>query len=106
MRKAKKLPRPNLEPTIIDVTGDIILIVPAGKKQHKFLVSLFTLCLASPVFSAMLGNSCFREGLDLQKHKSRKDPKSRFELKLENDNPDAMEIILNVIHLRGEDVPR
>ncbi|KAF8242624.1 hypothetical protein K440DRAFT_638636 [Wilcoxina mikolae CBS 423.85] len=53
----------------------------------------------------MLGTSRFKEGLELQKHKSRKDSESRFEIKLEDDSPDAMETILNAIHQRGEGVP-
>ncbi|KAF8241854.1 hypothetical protein K440DRAFT_641108 [Wilcoxina mikolae CBS 423.85] len=105
MGKTKKLLPHNLESTIIDEAGDVILIASAGKKERKFLVSSTILCLASPVFRTMLGTSHFKEGLELQKHKQRKGPEGRFELKLEDDSPDAMETILNAIHLRGEDVP-
>ncbi|KAF8542756.1 hypothetical protein BDD12DRAFT_802670 [Trichophaea hybrida] len=103
MKKTKSPPR-NPEPTIIDEAGDVILIVSACKKERKFVVSSTILCLASQIFRALLDTSRFK-GLELEKKTLQKDLESRFELRLEDDSLDAMETILNAIHLRGEDVP-
>ncbi|KAK5651189.1 hypothetical protein OQA88_12737 [Cercophora sp. LCS_1] len=79
----------------IAVDGDTILVVGPDKKGLR-IHSLFART-TSPVFNAMLGPS-FAEGQQLAKD-------GRVQFALPEDNSDALEIILNVIHSRTDNVP-
>lgn len=70
-----------------------------GVTQIKFLVSSKHLILASPVFSAMLLRPNFAKGLELQRS-------GHLDLPLFDDDPEALEIILNIIHGHPKNVPR
>lgn len=93
---------------IIDPDGDIFLdISPEPDSddsvldvpEHRFRVSSKVLCLASPVFRAMLGSSShFQEAKDLREN-------STAVIPLEGDNKDALLIILNVAHLNADLIP-
>lgn len=88
----------------IDANGDLILNVlvededlPHGQLQ----VSSKCLCLASPVFRAMLApSSHFQEAEAL-----REATNSPVVIELEGDNYDALVVILNILHLRTRNVP-
>ncbi|XHG06613.1 hypothetical protein AWENTII_009800 [Aspergillus wentii] len=72
----------------LDPDGDVILVV----EESKFLVSSKVLGLASPVFAALFSRK-FSEGTQLVEN-------SRPEITLKDDNPDAMRIILRVLHFK------
>jgi BTB/POZ domain len=82
--------------TIADIAsdGDVILVVGAGMKRLK----AYSLVLksASKVFSAMLGPK-FSEGQRLDENES-------TEIDMPEDDAEAMEIMLNVIHGRNNAV--
>ena len=85
----------------LDEDGDLELRVhEADSDETKtFKVNKGTLCLASPVFRAMLGRkSKFREAVsDAQQE--------RPEITLKEDDAMAMEIVLRVLHMKGAHVP-
>lgn len=71
----------------------------------RFQVYCPTIRLASPVFHRMLDpTSPFLEGYKIKLALSSK--QSSCEVNLEEDDPDALEIILNIVHHRGEFVPK
>ncbi|CAK7274998.1 hypothetical protein SEPCBS119000_006459 [Sporothrix epigloea] len=81
--------------TPIAVSGDVVLVVgPSGKKLRVH--SLF-IANASPVFNAMLGPN-FAEGQQLKKS-------GLTEVVLPDDDAEAMELILKVIHGCNDTVP-
>ena len=82
--------------TEIVPNGDLILVV-GGKKSRKFLVHTSSLINASPVFKALLGPN-FEEGHRL----AQSDKSNPVEIKLPEDDPSAMDIMLRVIHCRNE----
>ena len=82
--------------TYVDSSGDLTLLVQAGGKRKTFVVSSKAMCLASPVWHAMF------------------DPKSHFkeanlgnkEASLEDDDPEALLLLLNIAHLQFLKVPQ
>ncbi|KAB5514896.1 hypothetical protein GE09DRAFT_1264300, partial [Coniochaeta sp. 2T2.1] len=76
--------------------GDVVLVT--GKTQRRLRVHSLIANRASPVLNAMLGPS-FREGQQLATNGS-------TEIPLPEDDADAMEIILNVIHCRNDEVKK
>ncbi|RPB22950.1 hypothetical protein L211DRAFT_839299 [Terfezia boudieri ATCC MYA-4762] len=98
-----------------DPNGDVILVIPSGSDPSavaRFQANSVVLCLASPVFRAMLGpNSRFREGTNLklaavagglQSSGSNSTP---MELSLTDDDPDAFAVILRILHLDFDNIP-
>ncbi len=85
------------EPTVyVDPSGDIKLLVQAGEDQKTFVVSSKALCLASPVWRAMLDSkSRFKEASP-----------STGEVFLEDDDSEALWILLNIAHFRFLEVPQ
>lgn len=95
-------PNPCLElpekqpPTNIDRRGDVILKVgPLGAKR-SFRVSSSVLSLGSPVFAAML-SSAFIEG-------NVPTDGSERTISLQEDNPGAVDTLLNILHLQSQNV--
>lgn len=85
------------EPTVyVDPSGDIRLLVKAGGTRKIFVVSSKAMCIASPVWRAMLGSkSQFKEASP-----------SNGEVSLEDDDSGALSILLNIVHFRFLEVPR
>jgi hypothetical protein len=83
----------------LDPEGDAVLIVDdaAHITSKKFLVSSKVLSLASPVFSRMFGSN-FREGIQTRQG----NPPS---IPLKEDDPDAVESILSLLHFRNLSIP-
>lgn len=109
--------------TVIDPDGDIILAVPYenNTKIARFQASSTALCLASPVFRAMLGsNSHFKEATELAVRRAKKilaedtpsiEPKDTkhdqpYEITLQDDSPKALAVLLRIVHFRFEFVPQ
>jgi hypothetical protein len=67
--------------------------------EVRMLVSSKHMMLASPVFKAMLEGSTFKEGKELNMS-------GKVEVPLPDDEPTALEIILNIIHGRNRRVPK
>ncbi len=67
--------------------------------EINMLVSSKHMMLVSPVFKAMLQRNNFREGCTLEFAGS-------VEVALHDDDPEAMLILLNVVHARNRSVPR
>ncbi|KAK1511032.1 hypothetical protein CTAM01_01605 [Colletotrichum tamarilloi] len=74
---------------------DVALIVAHNNTQKKFLVSSHILRVASKSFDSLL-TSKFEEGAKTQ-------PDSKPDIILHHDNPDAMEIILSILHYKHQD---
>ncbi|KAF8453864.1 hypothetical protein BDZ91DRAFT_748453 [Kalaharituber pfeilii] len=89
-----------------DEHGDVILVLPSPDSTGtaRFQVNSSVLCLASPVFRAMLGpDSAFKEAKALAAIST--DPtRPPLELSLDDD-PNAFAIILRIIHLQFDWVP-
>ncbi|KAF8451670.1 hypothetical protein BGX38DRAFT_475914 [Terfezia claveryi] len=98
-----------------DPHGDVILVIPSGRDPSavaRFQVNSVVLCLASPVFRAMLGpDSRFREGINLKLAAVAGGPQSSgsistpMEMPLTDDNPDAFAVILRILHLDFDNIP-
>ncbi|KAF8425457.1 hypothetical protein EV426DRAFT_595148 [Tirmania nivea] len=91
----------------IDPHGDITLVIATSSGTARFQVNSGVLCVASPVIRAMLGpDSSFKEARDLAAS-SRSQTKARapLEVRLEDDDPQAMAIILRILHLQFDLVP-
>jgi len=89
---------------IIDPNGDLNMIFSDNQipSKKKMVVSRHVLCLSSKVFEAMLGDhSHFREATApiISRDGVR-------EAKFEDDDFDAMTIIMNVLHLQHQNVPK
>lgn len=81
--------------------GDVILKVESPTVIVKFRVLSSVLCLASPVFRAMLGrNSNFKEACELRNSDS-----EPYVVPLDETDPEALAVILKVFHLRNNHVP-
>lgn len=80
--------------------GDLVLVLQdptdGDEVAHRFQVSSKHLKLASSVFKAMLSRN-FREGIILQNA-------STGEIELHDDNPEALTILLSIIHHQARDV--
>lgn len=97
----------NLPPKVaivqFDVDGDIVLLLCSDEGNIRFQASSSALCLASPVFSAMLGaKGKFKESKSLQEKKSSEPP---VEITLNDDDPKALAVILKIIHHQHDSVP-
>ncbi|KAK5129706.1 hypothetical protein LTR08_002950 [Meristemomyces frigidus] len=89
------------EDVIVDPDGDVTLLCGDQSDERKCIkirVSSALLQRASPVFKAMLSNR-FREGNELSSSAS-------VEIPLPEDEPDVMEILCNIIHMRYDGVPK
>lgn len=79
----------------LDPSGDLLLIVNQAERQRTFRVSSFAMCLASPVWRAMLSPSGrFKEAR----------PKNG-EVSFPEDDPDAMFTVLSVVHYQFQYIP-
>lgn len=76
--------------------GDVILVV-GQEDVLKIRVHSWVMRVASKVFNVMFGSK-FREGRDL----SRDNPK---EIRLEEDDAEAMRIICQVLHFKTQSIP-
>jgi len=86
-----------------DLEGDVLLTLSSSSGIARFRVNSIILCIASPVFRAMLGaNSQFKERAALSARTSTSEP---LELSLPDDDPQALVVILRVIHLQYDWVP-
>jgi len=86
-----------------DLQGDVLLTLLSSAKIAKFRVNSNILCLASPVFRAMLGpKSQFRERAALTGRTSASEP---LEISLSDDDPEALGVIMRIIHLQYDWVP-
>ena len=95
---------PRLLPNLIrlDDDGDLEIEVIEAKSQQeaRYLVNRACLSLSSPVFRAMFGKqSQFREGLFPQS------PEQATVIRLEEESINAMDIFLNMTHLKGQALP-
>ncbi|RPB07165.1 hypothetical protein P167DRAFT_609639 [Morchella conica CCBAS932] len=82
--------------------GDVILEVESPTGTARFRVLSSVLCLASPVFRVMLGrNSNFKEACELRNSDS-----APYVVPLDESDPGALAVILNVFHLRNDHVPK
>lgn len=90
--------------TVIDPEGDVLLSVPSAlstpddESTCSFLVSSKHLKTASCFFNAML-SSRWAEGRSLAEN-------GKVEIKLKDTQPDALNIILNVAHLKFRQLPK
>jgi len=98
-----------------DPHGDVILVIPSQNDPSavaRFQVNSGVLCLASPVFQAMLGSySRFKEatnprlatiGAGGAQHGSSSPP---IELPLPDDDPDTFAVVLRILHLQFHKIP-
>ena len=76
---------------------DVIIVEDKSCQKFRFRVSSRHLILASSVFRAMLSRN-FREGTTLK-------AVGIVEIDLPDDDPDALALLLNVIHSRSKSVP-
>ncbi|RPB26216.1 hypothetical protein L211DRAFT_781865, partial [Terfezia boudieri ATCC MYA-4762] len=94
-------------PTVqFDPDGDVFLVIPSEGTAHtvRFQVNSHSLCLASSVFHAMFGaNATFKEGNALRNRDAGSPP---IEIKLGDDDPKALAILLRIIHLQFNWVPK
>ncbi|KAH7353540.1 hypothetical protein B0T11DRAFT_320519 [Plectosphaerella cucumerina] len=81
-----------------DLGGDAILVIPGSGSDSdpdtKFIVLSAVLRIASPVFKILLTSTDFKEGLDVQQG-------LLPEIRLEEDDPSAMTILLSILHFRN-----
>lgn len=86
-----------------DTDGDVVLLLKNYKGTARFRVNSSILCMSSPVFRAMLGvNSHFKEGKELA---SRCPGMAPVEVKIEDDNPNVLAVILRILHHQHYLVP-
>lgn len=83
-------------PVALDPSGDLFLIVNQAARQKTFRVSSFAMCLASPVWRAMLSPS----GNFKEAH-----PKNG-EVSFPEDDPDAIFIVLSAVHYQFQNIPK
>lgn len=88
--------KPNESPVALDPSGDLLLIVNQAARQKTFRVSSFAMCLASPVWLAMLSPS----GNFKEAH-----PKNG-EVSFPEDDPDAMFTVLSAVHYQFQHIPK
>lgn len=81
---------------IIDPDGDIVLVVNKAEKQRRFRVSTKVMSLASPVWRVMLDPSgSFQEA-----------KRENGEVAFPEDDPNVLGILLHIIHLRPQSLPK
>ncbi|TGO06991.1 hypothetical protein BTUL_0362g00030 [Botrytis tulipae] len=95
-----------LETVEEDADGNVNVNEIAEKEKNKkelkeihMLVSSKHMVLVSPVFKAMLQWSNFKEGYAMKAH-------GKVEVPLPDDDPDAMRILVDIVHCHHKDVPR
>ncbi len=86
----------NESPVTLDPSGDLLLIVNQAARQKTFRVSSFAMCLASPVWRAMLSPS----GNFKEAHSK------NGEVCFPEDDPDAMFIVLSAVHYQFQYIPK
>ncbi|KAF8247936.1 hypothetical protein K440DRAFT_661099 [Wilcoxina mikolae CBS 423.85] len=92
------------EPIAIIPDGDLILHVESESEIARYLVCSQVLCSASAVFRKMLGKeSSFAEAVALRQSKDSGEP---VVVRLEDDDPTTMGVVLRVLHVRNYLVPR
>lgn len=84
--------------TIVDPDGDLCLVV-GDKKGSAFVVCSKTVARASPVWKKLLYGE-FAESLQPSK-----DSGEEWTVRLPDDNPGSMKVLLNIIHSRFDQVP-
>ncbi|KAK8066157.1 hypothetical protein PG997_012904 [Apiospora hydei] len=84
----------------LDPEGDVIIMPKETAECYKppFLVSSRVLSLASPVFAKMFGP----ESKDERELRSR----GQLRLRLDDDDPEAVELLLCVLHFHSSAIPR
>lgn len=94
------------QPAVVDPEGDVVLVIPTDKGKARFQINSSTLCVASSVFRAMMGrHSQFKEARVLAS--ARADANCiPYELTLEDDNQNALAVVLRIIHLKNYLVPK
>jgi len=93
---------------------EILLPSSSDNVTYRYTVSSLQLCACSPVFRAMLGpKSSFAEAVGLRQHRfletdsdgSGPDVDGPYKLEVEDHDPTALAVILNVMHARTKDLP-
>lgn len=86
---------PDSSIVIFDPYGDLVLVVNKAEKQRRFRVSTKVMSLASPVWRVMLDPSGpFQEA-----------KRENGEVAFPEDDPNALCILLHIIHLRPRSLP-
>lgn len=86
---------PDSSMVIFDPYGDLVLVVNKAEKQRRFRVSTKVMSLASPVWRVMLDPSGpFQEA-----------KRENGEVAFPEDDPNALCILLHIIHLRPRSLP-
>ena len=106
-------PPPEVGNITFDPDGDVTLIIPSGIDPSaviRFRVNSVVLCLASPVFRAMLGpHSRFKEGTNLKlatiEGSLVNSGSTSMELQLADDDPSALAVVLRIFHLQFDTIP-
>ena len=89
----------------MDPEGDVVLVIPTDKGKARFKINSNTLCVASPVFRAMIGrHSRFKEASILAATRADSNH-TPYELTLE-DNQNALGVVLKIIHMKHHLVPK
>ena len=84
------------EPTEhVDPSGDLTLLVKVGNKRKSFIVSSKVMCLASPIWRAML---------DPKGHFKEASPDNK-EITFEDDDLEALQLLLDISHMRYLKIP-
>ena len=106
-------PTPSPRDITFDPHGDVTLVIPSGNDpsaMERFRVNSGVLCLASPVFRVMLGpHSRFREGINLKlatiEGSLVNSSSTSMELQLADDDPSALAVVLQILHLQFDKIP-
>lgn len=86
-----------------DPEGDVTFVLPCNEGTARFQINSSIVCLQSPVFRAMLGkHSRFKEARDLASRDAIGPP---LEISIADDNPEALVVILRILHLQHDSVP-
>ncbi len=80
----------------VDPSGNLSLLVGPVDEQKTFVVSSAALCLASPVWRAMVNP----EGYFLEAHSEER------KVSLPDDDPKYLLLLLNIVHLQFHKVPQ
>ena len=94
---------------VLDPEGDVILVVMFNKTTARFQINSNILCVASPVFRAMLGrHSQFKEASALAAARLQSDSVTTgtYELTLPDDNPKPLAAVLRILHAKHTLIPK
>lgn len=101
--------RPEIAEVIIDPHGDVILIVPTKNNQLvRFRVNASVLSVASPVFQSILQRDLTPRPAETRTPTPQEPSKSEqypHELQLDEFDPDALAIVLRILHFQYTLVP-